>query len=219
MARILAGLCINEKKTTTGAAFFDKSGRAHGPVFDSLEEAESFLSFLSGIDPADLDWSAYNPTDSGEVLLKMWVDEGKPKRRKPFQFDAEKEVLNEASEHEFCLDCDALDHSENSEVGPHCVCGEEWYKGDGRCSDDDGSEDWSFSSELQRECFPLFLGVQDGCHGVERFMRRDKVLTDEDKTDTERGFFRAFFKTKEQGFRFVERLNAWLRENWHKAYP
>lgn len=179
--RILSGVKINESDRP-GAVFYDStSGRPCGPMFDSAEEAECFVSFLSGVDPTKLDWSIHHDYLAGEQLYRTWLAEGKPAKRKPFQFKESDVALDDFPE--------------------------------------DQPPVWRFGSELMRECFPLFLGVKDECHGIEALMRKHKVLTKEDDTDTERGFFRVFFKTQAQGLAFLKRLNEWIAANWDKAYP
>lgn len=209
-ARILEGVKVNEGEKT-GAVFYDSStGRAYGPVFEDSEEAERFLTFLAGIDPGDLDWGPPRCPDrlcdSGSLLHSKWLEDGKPEHRKPFQFDAD--WLNEPQLHKECLDCDALidDHREGR---AHCDFGGEWH--DGKCDCD--PETWDFQCDFPETCFPLFLGYDN--NDVGDLLKKHGVL---DAPDTESGCCYAHFGTKEEGLAFLERLNGFLRDNWHRAY-
>lgn len=211
--RILEGQRINECDKT-GAVFYDSTdGLAFGPVFESAEEAERFMSFLAGIDPCRLGWVGIGAT--GADLYKLWLECGKPDKRPVVQLD-ESFLSKDDSEHGECLDCDALiDLHRNG--GTHCDCGDEWVNG--KCLVDDGSEQWSIACSLVEHCFPLFLGLKHGNHDVTDILRRAGVLGEETVTDPEHSCFYAYFKSKKKGQEFLWRLNGWLRDNWHRAYP
>ncbi len=78
---------------------------------------------------------------------------------------------------------------------------------------------WYMICSLTEVCFPLFLGVQNGNNGVRDLLRKQGLVTSTMSTSSERSCFYAYFKTKEDGLAFLDRLNKWLRDNWHKAYP
>lgn len=76
-------------------------------------------------------------------------------------------------------------------------------------------EEWNFSADLVETCFPLFNGSSN--HDVGKILQKAGVI--EGQPDTEHSCVYAHFKTEAEGQAFLERLNAWLRDNWHKAYP
>lgn len=94
--------------------------------------------------------------------------------------------------------------------------------------DDHGKDEWGISCSLVEHCFPLFNGFNN--NEVAEILRKQKVIPrggdvggdeeDHDETfDTEFSCFYAYFKTEKAAQQFLWRLNAWLRENWHRAYP
>lgn len=84
--------------------------------------------------------------------------------------------------------------------------------------EEDTKEPWSLAFSLTEHCFPLFLGYNN--NELLPVLKKHKVvLPKEMSADTERSCFYAYFKTKEAGLAFLERLNKFLRDNWDKAYP
>jgi hypothetical protein len=164
------------------------------------------------VDPGHFrDWDGDPEMSQAQSLYKLWLECGKPAKRPVVQLDAD--FLHERDDHKLCLDCDALSHGDDA--SPHCDCGEDW--GAKGCAVA-GEEPWSVAFSLTEHCFPLFLGYNNNDllpvlkkHGV--------VLPKEMSADTERSCFYAYFKTKEAGLAFLERLNKFLRDNWAKAYP
>lgn len=93
---------------------------------------------------------------------------------------------------------------------------------------DEGGEEWGISCSLVEHLFPLFNGYNN--HEVAEILRKHKVIPrggevggdeeEHDETfDTEFSCFYAYFKTEKAAQQFLWRLNKWLRENWHRAYP
>jgi len=76
---------------------------------------------------------------------------------------------------------------------------------------------WSFSCDMDHYCFPLFLSL-DGCNEVGRILKRDRVIRS-NMTDHGGDCLRVWFNTEKAAQMFIQRLNAWLVKNWHKAYP
>lgn len=211
--RILDGRRVNECDKP-GAVFYDSTdGLAFGPVFDNAEEAERFMSFLAGIDPSRLGWVGVGAT--GYDLYKLWLECGRVAKRPVVQLD-ESYLHKNDSKHGECLDCDAL-IALHREGGTHCDCGESWVNG--KCVDDDGKEEWGLSCSLVEHCFPLFLGLRYGNNDVADILKKAGVVGDAE-VDPEHSCFYVYFKKgKKQAEQFLWRLNGFLRDNWHKAYP
>ena len=68
---------------------------------------------------------------------------------------------------------------------------------------------YSFSGAMRSRCNPLFNNCDDN-HDIEDELEKNKVLTTSIDTDTEYSCFWAYFKTKDQGIRFIKRLNKYL---------
>lgn len=188
--RILSGIRINEGEDKPGAVYYDgTTGQAFGPVFDSLEDAESFMSFLSKLDPGQLhDWHGHPETSDALRLYRLWIKCGKKSRRPVFQFS--EEFLYENRDDTFdevLLPADPLPSS------------------------------WSISCSLVEHCFPLFLGYNN--NEVLGILKKNKVITKADDVDSESSCIYARFKTKKAALAYLKRLNAFLKRNWHKAYP
>lgn len=212
--RILAGQRINENDKD-GAVFYDGTdGLAFGPVFDNAEEAERFMHFIAGIDPSQLGGNEMSE------LYKLWLSCGRLAERPVVQIDASF-LHDNKSEHGECLDCDGLIDLHRAD-GTHCDCGEAWKNG--KCVADDGTVEWGVTCSLVEHCFPLFNGFNN--NQVAEILRKEGVIPkgsdaggdEEGSFDTESSCFYAYFKGKKAGEQFLDRLNGWLRDNWHKAY-
>ena len=90
----------------------------------------------------------------------------------------------------------------------------------GRWLDRDLDDDyqWSFTCDMVEECFPLFLTVTRGNNSVADILRKHGVIDDTMLCDPENGCFYAYFRTREQGRQFLQRLNRFLRNNWSRGY-
>lgn len=82
----------------------------------------------------------------------------------------------------------------------------------------DARKGWGLSCSFVEHCFPLFLGLKYGNNDVGELLVK-KGLASKEEVDTEHGCVYLHFKTKRDGQGFIERVNAWLRNNWHQAYP
>lgn len=199
---ILAGERLNEGEGKTGAVFYNStSGVAFGPVFDSAEDAENFMSFLR-VDPGLFhDWDSDPELSMAQGLYKLWIECGKPAKRPVVQLG--EDFLHDRNE----------DHHAKDAL--HCICGGDW--GPKGC-EASGEDPWGMSCSLTEHCFPLFLGYNN--NELLPVLKKHKVVVSKGMSaDTEHSCFYAYFKTKEAGLAFLERLNKFLRENWHKAYP
>lgn len=174
---ILEGKRLNEGEDKPGAVFYDSTdGLAFGPVFDSAQDAESFMSFIR-VDPSHLDdWNRDPEMSRAQSLYKLWLECGKPAKR------------------------------------PVVQIGEDFL-----FAPDGGSDAWSLAFSLTEHCFPLFLGYNN--NELLPVLMKHKVVTKAVTVDTEHSCFYAYFKTKQAGLAFLERLNKFLRDNWDKAYP
>jgi hypothetical protein len=83
--RILDGVKVNECDKP-GAVFYDSvTGFAFGPMFDSADDAEKFMSFMHNVDLSKvLDWGQHSQIYN---LYDEWLRIGKPDSRPCFQFD------------------------------------------------------------------------------------------------------------------------------------
>lgn len=214
--RILEGVRINECDKP-GAVFYDSTeGRAFGPVFDDAEEAESFLSFITGVDPRMLSWSTRG-VSNGDTLYKMWLASGRVSRRLAPRLH-EDVLTNNGNPHTKCLDCDALIDLHRA-GGTHCDCGENWDTSKNKCVDDDGVEEWELACDLTELCFPLFNGLKYGNNDVAAILKKEGVIGDAEVDPEHSCLYVHFRKGKKQAEQFLWRLNNWLGSNWHRAYP
>lgn len=76
---------------------------------------------------------------------------------------------------------------------------------------------WSFFCDMEWYCFPLFLSL-NGCGKVGDIFKRDGVIRS-NMTDHGGDCLRVWFNTEKAAQAFIKRLNRWLKDNWHKAYP
>lgn len=74
------------------------------------------------------------------------------------------------------------------------------------------------SCSFVEHCFPLFLGLKYGNNDVGDLLVK-KGLASKEEVDTEHSCVYLHFKTKRDGQAFLQRMNAWLQDNWHQAYP
>jgi hypothetical protein len=185
---ILEGNRINEGAEKGGAVFYNSTdGLAFGPVFDSAQDAESFMSFIR-VDPSHLDdWNRDPEMSRAQSFYKLWLECGKQAKRPVVQLDAD--FLHERDEHKLCHDCDALSHADDA--SPHCDCGADW--GDKGC-EVAGEEPWSVAFSLTEHCFPLFLGYNN--NDLLPVLKKHKVVIPKEMSvDTEHSCFYAYFKT------------------------
>lgn len=172
--RILEGKRINECDKP-GAVFYDSTtGQAFGPIFDTGEDAEKFMSFLAGIDPRHLSWGYELST--GNSLYLLWIKAGRKAQRPVYQFDAS--FLHKT----------------------------------------DRRGEWGMSCSFVEHCFPLFTGLKYGNNDVGDILKQAGIVGDAE-LDTEHSCVYVYFKSKVAGEQFIWRLNGWLRDNWHRAYP
>ena len=73
--------------------------------------------------------------------------------------------------------------------------------------EDEDSRYWYFCSALYDVDF---LDREDGCHSIERELRKAAVIDDTCKPDAEFSTLWIYFKTAEDGYAFIERLNAYI---------
>ena len=187
--RILTGNRINEDDKP-GAVFYDgTTGQAFGPVFDSTEDAESFTSFLAGIDPGRLhDWHSHPETSDALRLYGLWIECGKKPQRTVFQFG--EDFLYEDRD-------DTFDEVLLPAGDPVVT--------------------WGMSCSLVEHCFPLFNGYNN--NEVLGILKKHKVVTKADDIDSESSCIYARFKSKKAALAYLKRLNDFLKKNWVKAYP